>query len=224
MPRSEAQRLQDMLDACIRIGDFVRGLDFAAFSGDERTIRAVLYDLIVLGEAAKGVSRDTRTRNPSIPWKSVAGMKDIATHQYHGIMLDLVWETATVRVPELRKALQAALNASAPGPRLMNGQSSARIRISLLLEARPNLACRTVHDERPGPAPGRSRSGPHEGAFAARGCERGGLSTWARRATQLPRWPTLATPAFMSLAPHPGSRPPESLWLTVRMVKMQADS
>lgn len=108
MPRSEAQRLQDMLDACIRIGDFVRGLDFAAFSGDERTIRAVLYDLIVLGEAAKGVSRDTRTRNPSIPWKSVAGMKDIATHQYHGIMLDLVWETATVRVPELRKALQAA--------------------------------------------------------------------------------------------------------------------
>jgi uncharacterized protein with HEPN domain len=97
-----------MREACLRIGGFVRGLDFAAFSGDERTVRAVPYDLIVLGEAAKGISEDTRTRNPSIPWKSVAGMKDIATHQCHGIMLHLVWETATVRVPELRKALEAA--------------------------------------------------------------------------------------------------------------------
>jgi hypothetical protein len=33
-------------------------------------------------------------------WKAVAGMKDIATHQSHGVMLELVWETASVRVPE----------------------------------------------------------------------------------------------------------------------------
>jgi len=32
-------------------------------------------------------------------------MKDIATHQYHGIMLDRVWETATVRVPDLLRAI-----------------------------------------------------------------------------------------------------------------------
>jgi uncharacterized protein with HEPN domain len=42
MPRSEAQRLQDMRDACRRIAVFVHGLDFASFSADERTIRAVL--------------------------------------------------------------------------------------------------------------------------------------------------------------------------------------
>jgi uncharacterized protein with HEPN domain len=40
-----------------------------------------------------------------VPWKAVAGMKDVATHQYHGIMLELVWETVTVRVPELLRAL-----------------------------------------------------------------------------------------------------------------------
>ncbi len=36
----------------------------------------------------------------------MAGMKDIATHQYHSVMLDLVWETATVRVPALLLALR----------------------------------------------------------------------------------------------------------------------
>jgi uncharacterized protein with HEPN domain len=34
MPRSEAQRLQDMRDACRRIAEFVHGLDFASFSAD----------------------------------------------------------------------------------------------------------------------------------------------------------------------------------------------
>lgn len=105
MPRSEAQRLQDMRDACLRIAEFVRGLDFESFSADERTVRAVLYDLIVLGEAAKGISDESRARYPAVPWRAVAGMKDIATHQYHGIMLDLVWETAAVRVPDLLRAI-----------------------------------------------------------------------------------------------------------------------
>ena len=106
MPRSEAQRLQDMREACERIAGFLRGIDFTAFAADQRTLRAVLYDLVVLGEAAKGVSPETRARFPDVRWKAVAGMKDIATYQYHGIMLDLVWETASVRVPQLLRSLQ----------------------------------------------------------------------------------------------------------------------
>ena len=108
MPRSEAQRLQDMREACERIAGFLRGMEFDAFQADQRTMRAVLYDLVVLGEAAKGVSPETRERFPDIRWKAVAGMKDIATHQYHGIMLELVWETASVRVPELLRSLERA--------------------------------------------------------------------------------------------------------------------
>jgi uncharacterized protein with HEPN domain len=106
MPRSEAQRLEDMRAACERIAGFIDGMDFEAFQGDQRTVRAVLYDLVVLGEAAKGVSSETRERSPQIRWKAVAGMKDVATHQYHGIMLDLVWETASVSVPQLLSSLQ----------------------------------------------------------------------------------------------------------------------
>jgi uncharacterized protein with HEPN domain len=108
MPRSESQRLQDMRDACERIAGFLAGMDVEAFRADQRTIRAVLYDLVVLGEAAKGISPETRARFPQVPWKAVAGMKDVATHQYHGIMLELVRETVTARVPELLRALTHA--------------------------------------------------------------------------------------------------------------------
>lgn len=97
-----------MLGACERIAGFVRGMGIEEFRADQRTIRAVLYDLVVLGEAAKGVSPDTRLRFPQVPWKAVAGMKDIATHQYHRIMIELVWETALVRAPELLRSLRDA--------------------------------------------------------------------------------------------------------------------
>lgn len=105
MPRSEAQRLQDMREACDRITIFISGMDFDGFAKDQRTIRAVLYDLVILGEAAKSVSEATRARFPGIPWRQVTGMKDIAAHQYHGIMVDLVWDTASTRVPAVRREL-----------------------------------------------------------------------------------------------------------------------
>ena len=44
-----------MRDACERIAGFLAGMDVEAFRADQRTIRAVLYDLVVLGEAAKGI-------------------------------------------------------------------------------------------------------------------------------------------------------------------------
>jgi uncharacterized protein with HEPN domain len=105
MPRSEAQRRQDMREAYDRITSFISGMDFDAFANDQRTIRAVLYDLMVLGEAAKSVSEATRGRYPGIPWRQVAGMNDIAAHQYHGIMVDLLWDTASTRVPAVRREL-----------------------------------------------------------------------------------------------------------------------
>jgi hypothetical protein len=47
-----------MREACERIVGFLRGMDFDAFQADQRTMRAVPYDLVVLGEAAKGVSAE----------------------------------------------------------------------------------------------------------------------------------------------------------------------
>ena len=67
MPRSEAQRLRDMREACVRIIEFLGGVTFTEFCADQRTVRAVLYDLIVLGEAAKSVPALTRERFPAVP-------------------------------------------------------------------------------------------------------------------------------------------------------------
>lgn len=69
-------------------------------------IRAVLFDIAVIGEAAKGVSSNTRSRFPNVPWAEMAGMRDVVIHQYFGIDANAVWKAATVSVPALLAALR----------------------------------------------------------------------------------------------------------------------
>ena len=59
-----------------RIGGFVAGLGESRFATDSKSISAVLYEIAVIGEAAKGVSQVTRNHCPSMPWAAMAGMRD----------------------------------------------------------------------------------------------------------------------------------------------------
>jgi uncharacterized protein with HEPN domain len=46
---------------------------------------AILYNLVILGEAVKGISEETRARSPAIPWRKIAGLRDLLAHEYYRI-------------------------------------------------------------------------------------------------------------------------------------------
>lgn len=99
MPRDDAARVRDILEACARIVKCTTGLTADLFASDDVRVRAVLYDFAVIGEAAKGVSTTLRTRHADVPWSEMAGMRDVVIHQYFGIDAAIVWRAATVSVP-----------------------------------------------------------------------------------------------------------------------------
>jgi len=107
MPRDDAARMRDIVEAATRIRDRVQGLDEAGFASNDTVMRAVLYDLAIIGEAAKGVSDDARRRFPAVPWPDMAGMRDVVVHQYFGIDPALVWRAASGSVPKLLRAIGA---------------------------------------------------------------------------------------------------------------------
>ncbi len=109
MLRDESAYLVDMLEACERISEYTAGFDVATLRADRKTIDAVVRNLEVLGEAAKRVQAAIRARAPTLPWREVAGMRDVLIHDYFGVDLDIVCDVALVKVPELKLALERLL-------------------------------------------------------------------------------------------------------------------
>lgn len=100
--------LRDILDAISRIEDYAKG-GRDLFFADPRTQDAVIRNLIVIGEAAKKVSRSARERSPEVPWRDVAGMRDKLIHDYAGIDLTVVWRVVEVDLPKLRGSAERLL-------------------------------------------------------------------------------------------------------------------
>jgi len=111
MSRDPGACIADILEACDRTADYTCGMTAASFREDRKTVDAVLRNLEVLGEAAKGVASEVRERAPAVPWRAVAGMRDVLIHDDFGVDLDVVTDVAFSRLPSLREQLASLLAA-----------------------------------------------------------------------------------------------------------------
>ena len=108
--RSVAVYLSDMINATDLVRKFVAGYDFDSFFNDDKTISAVVFQLHVLGEAAKHVPDSVRTQFPDIPWRQMAGTRDRIAHAYFDVDVSLVWDVACNHLPKLRPQLVTVWN------------------------------------------------------------------------------------------------------------------
>ena len=81
------------------------------FLGDQKTQDAVVRNFEIMGEAAKRVSKDGRALAPTVPWKQIAGFRDILIHQYEGVDPSEVWQIIEKEMSNLKQALVGILKA-----------------------------------------------------------------------------------------------------------------
>jgi uncharacterized protein with HEPN domain len=105
--------MRHMLSAAEAIATYVaRGR--AAFDADPAVREAIVFQIIVIGEAAKAViaaDPTIETDLPEVEWSPLAKMRDKVTHQYWAIDQERVWMTAEQDIANIRKLLRAALAA-----------------------------------------------------------------------------------------------------------------
>ncbi len=87
MSRREAQRLRDIREAIATIGRHV-----ASGAFDRKTTDAVLYNLVVIGEAAAQISEETRALAPEIAWTQIVGLRNLIAHEYFRVELEIIQE------------------------------------------------------------------------------------------------------------------------------------
>ena len=80
-----------------------------AFFADPRTQDAVIRNFEVIGEAAKRIPEKYRKEHPAIPWRALAGFRDVLIHQYEGVSIAEIWQIVERDLKPLRQAITATL-------------------------------------------------------------------------------------------------------------------
>jgi len=108
-PRDWRDRIRDILDAIAEIQQFTRNMDYETFKKDDKSIRAVEMNFIIIGEAANQIPEEVEEKYTVIPWTLMRAMRNRIVHVYFKVDEKLMWDTIQndlpPLIPELKKLL-----------------------------------------------------------------------------------------------------------------------
>lgn len=96
---SEIRVAQQMMGNC----------SYEAFCANEMLCRAICMTVINIGELVKNLTEEFRIAHRQVPWKAIAGFRDIAAHKYQTLRMEDVYETVTVDFPALYRQIESIL-------------------------------------------------------------------------------------------------------------------
>ena len=107
--RDWRDRVRDILEAIAEIQKFTRGMDFETFREDDKAIRAVEMNFIIIGEAANQIPEEVEEKHINIPWNLMRAMRNRIVHVYFKIDEKLMWDTIQNDLPPLLPQLEKLL-------------------------------------------------------------------------------------------------------------------
>jgi uncharacterized protein with HEPN domain len=99
MMRDARLYLQDIVDSIEKIQKYTDNMTSGEFEVNDMVVDAVARNFEIIGEAAAHVSDYIKEMYPDVPWYKMRGMRNIMVHEYFGVDLDIVWDTARKSLP-----------------------------------------------------------------------------------------------------------------------------
>jgi uncharacterized protein with HEPN domain len=107
--KRDLQSLLDMLQSAQIAVTYAVGRSPEEFATDTQFQDAVIRRCLIVGEASRRISEETRQQLPQIPWKEINGMRNRLVHEYDELDLDVIWATVVTSLPSLITELEKAV-------------------------------------------------------------------------------------------------------------------
>lgn len=105
MKKDDSIFIDHILESIELIEGYAKGATLEDFLLSSQMQDAVIRRIEIIGEAVKNISADFKKKHPDIPWKEIAGMRDIVAHEYFAVDMHLAWKVAKRDIKELKKKL-----------------------------------------------------------------------------------------------------------------------
>jgi uncharacterized protein with HEPN domain len=106
METDQLGRLRDILEAARLIASYIKNTTEIDFRSNTEKQDAVIRRIEIIGEATAHLTDATRQAIRELPFRKMRGMRNIVAHDYANVDLKIIWEVATVHVPEICAVLE----------------------------------------------------------------------------------------------------------------------
>jgi len=106
--QTDKEYLFDILDAARLALKYINNKTKEEFLQDVQCQDAVIRRIEIIGEAARKVSKETKSAI-LLPWGDMVSMRNFMIHDYDDIDLTIVWETVLRDLPQLINTLEKVL-------------------------------------------------------------------------------------------------------------------
>ena len=106
MKREYYDYVEDIMDAMTKAESFIKDMSYDNFTHDDKTVFAVIRAIEIIGEAVKQIPDEARQTYSAIPWKDMAGMRDVLIHDYISVDVETVWLTVKDKIPQIRPLIE----------------------------------------------------------------------------------------------------------------------
>ena len=102
--KTEKVYIEIILDSIRKLEMYTKGVTHDMFCENQEKQSATILQLIVIGENANKISEKTQSQI-DLPWRDIIGLRNMAVHEYMNLELDIVWNTVTTNIPDLKAKL-----------------------------------------------------------------------------------------------------------------------
>ncbi len=107
----DKEHIQRLIKYCDKINQYMKPVQsYHDFISNTEKVDAVILNLEQIGETAKKISSETRKKYPNINWASIIGLRNMISHEYEGVRLEIIYEIVTKHMFKLKDILSKETN------------------------------------------------------------------------------------------------------------------